>query len=405
MKKANEYSLTVGGLICLLLTAGCNPPPAPLAKAAVPPPLPSPSATDSFLPLLPQTVRLTGSLQAVQEVAVSPKSDAQRVAAVSVREGDAVRAGQILLRLDSRDISANARAAAANVAQAQAAIAQAVATYRQEVATTQSAVSSAEAGLLAARANLGQTLSGSRSQETAQLAARVRIAETNLAKAETDLARYARLLEKGAVAPVEVEQYRATRAIAAAELAGAREALSLSREGARSQEIARARAEVAQATEALRQARAATAQNDVRRAGIAAARAALAERANAQAVANQAVADTVIRAPIAGRVSLRDAEPGQIVGTANTLFRLVAPAVRFEPSVPETEVRYVAVGTKIAVAVDALPGQTFTGRVQSIAPTGQAGRAFAVRIALHDPRRVLRPGMFARAEIATKESR
>lgn len=238
----------------------------------------------------------------------------------------------------------------------------------------------------------------------------MRVAETNLQKDETDWARYTRLLEKGAVAPIEVEALRVARDVSVAELAGAWEALSLPREGAREQEIVRARAGVAEATEALRQARVALTQNDVRRAEIVAARAALSGRVGEQTIARQSVADTLVRAPIVGRVSLRDAEPGQIIGTATTLIKIVAPDVRLEPSVPETEVRYVGVGERVVVSVDALPGETFAGRVAFVAPTGEAsGRSFVVRVALHDPRRVLRPGMFARAlipmRVRVKENR
>lgn len=134
----------------LPVMAGCAPPaPFPVkraAKAVVPSPVVSPVKA----PLLPQTVRLTGSLKAVQKVAVSPKADAQRVASVAVREGDAVRAGQVLLCLDDRDAAAQARIAAANVAQGEAAVAQAVAAYRQGVAMSGSAVAGAVAGLTAA---------------------------------------------------------------------------------------------------------------------------------------------------------------------------------------------------------------------------------------------------------------
>ena len=391
-------------ILVFMAAAGCAPEKekptvseSAISKASTPVTAPSPSPA----PLLPRSVLLTGSLKAVREVAVSPRQDSQRVAAVLVREGESVRAGQVLARLDDRDVAANARAADATVLSAEAGIAQAVAAYRQQVATARSAVASAEAGLNAARANLSQVRAGTRRQEQAQADAQVRIAETSLKKAETDLARHERLQNAGAVAPVEVEQYRVGRDVADEQLRSAKEAASLSREGARTQEIARASAEVRQAEEAVRQANAALAQNGIRQSEIAAARAVLSERVNQRTVARQAVSDAVLRSPIGGRISLRDVEVGQTVGTANTLFKIVAPRVRFEPNVPETDLRHLSVGQRVAVQVDALPRRSFAGHIADIAPTGQTqGRSFAVRIELSDPENTLRPGMFARATVA-----
>ncbi|MBC7806025.1 MAG: efflux RND transporter periplasmic adaptor subunit [Akkermansiaceae bacterium] len=406
MRNANECSFRLrwGLMLLVFVAAGCAPkiekPTAPepaTTKASRPITAPSPLPS----PLLPRSVLLTGSLKAVREVAVSPRQDSQRVAAVLVREGESVRAGQVLARLDDRDVAANSRAADATVLSAEAGIAQAVAAYRQQVATARSTVASAEAGLNAARADLSEVRAGTRRQEEAQADATVRIAETTLKKAETDLARYERLQSAGAVALVEVEQYRVGRDVAAEQLRSAREAASLSREGARVQEIVRAVAAVRQAEEAVRQANAAFAQNSIRQSEIVAARAVLAERVNQRTIARQAVFDAVLRSPIGGRVSLRDIEVGQTVGTANTVFKIVAPHVRFEPNVPETDLRYLSVGQRVAVRVDALPHRPFAGRIADIAPTGQAqGRSFAVRIELSDPENTLRPGMFARAEVS-----
>jgi multidrug resistance efflux pump len=411
MIDANEYSFQrhwVWSLL-VLLVIGCAPEtvkPTVPELASTPSPAVVIALSPSPSPLQPRTLLLTGSLKAVQEVAISPRQDGHRVAAVLVRQGEAVCAGQTLLHLDSRDVTANARAADAAVLSADAGVAQATAAHRQQLATAQSTIASAEAGVNAARANLSQVRAGNRRQERAQAETQVRIAETNLKKAETDLGRYERLQTAGAVAPVEVEQYRVTRDVAAEQLRAAREAASLSSEGARTQEIARAQSEVRQAEEAVRQAKAGLAQNSIRQAEIVAARAARAERINQRTVARQAVADTVLRSPIDGRVSLRDVEPGQIVGTTNTVFKIVAPTVRFEPNVPETDLRYLSVGQRIPIRVDAVPGRSFLGRVASIAPTGQAqGRAFTVRIELSDPENRLRPGMFARAQVAVKGSR
>lgn len=386
-------------LLLLLPVTGCGAsrPPAAAPDSATAAPV---EVQKTRIGTVSRVVEVTGSLKARQEIPLASRRDG-RVAEVRVREGDRVSAGQVVARLEDTDARAQVGTAEAAVASARAQVAQAEAAWRQQVATTRATIATATSNLAAAQARLSQVRSGARRQEIGQAETAVAIARSNFDRAQADYGRYARLGKAGAAADVDVERQRANRDVCAQQLRAAEQALSLLKEGARVQEVEQATQGARQAEEALRQARAGAAQDDVRQAEITTARAALQQAANSLAIARQALADTTITAPVAGRVSARAAEPGQVVATGVPMLKLVSSGgVYFEPSVPETDFGLLKVGQRVAVHVDAAPAHVVQGHVTRLSPSGQAaGRSFAVRIDLADPRGLLYPAMFARGRI------
>jgi membrane fusion protein (multidrug efflux system) len=66
----------------------------------------------------------------------------------------------------------------------------------------------------------------------------------------------------------------------------------------------------------------------------------------------------------------------------------------------------VRVGQGLDVTLDALPGRTFEGRVFAINPlVDAAGRSLVIRAQVQNPDAALRPGMFARVRLITKETK
>lgn len=419
---------------------------------------------------------VTGSLVAMQDLPLSAKSPG-RLAAVYVREGDVVGAGQVVAALDMTDQQSSVRSAEAAVAVARAKLAQADAAYRQQKAssrsglqaaeavyrqqtsssgavvrsaeaayeqqlvTTKANIESAQAALAAARAQLSQVREGARTQEVRRAETQVAIAKANLSKANKDRERYSKLAAQGAVGKATVEQYETNADVARENLAAAEQALSLLKEGARSQEITQAEQAVRQAEERLRQAqaaaaldkvreadvqtaRAALAQNDVRRADVEiaraglsqidvrradvlAARAAVRQAQSALAIARKALADAFIRSPISGLVAERHGEPGQVVGAGSPVLRVVdLGSVYFEPNLPDRDLRGVGVGQVVEVRVKAFPGRVFSGRIAKIYPAASAAsRAFPIRVTVANASRELRPGMFAEGRIECERHR
>ncbi len=108
---------------------------------------------------------------------------------------------------------------------------------------------------------------------------------------------------------------------------------------------------------------------------------------------------TVIRAPFAALAGLRQVSPGAYVSKGDDIVRLDALGnLKLEVPVPETYLPLVRIGQPINLTVDALPGQTFSGKVHAIDPVvDPVSRNVRVRARIANPKGQLKPGMFARA--------
>lgn len=410
-----------------------------------------------------RTLQLTGTLRTDFDVRLTPRI-AGRVAAVTVREGDRVRPGQLLVQLDTTQLRANLdkslaaltaararlsqaqdsavvkdtaaeaefRRATANLAAARLRLSQARSQAQIADTEAQAQVETAYSALQWAREKLTQVQEGARRQERRQAELAVEQAKASLEEARSRWERRQQLVGEGAVASEEADAARRQFAVAEAQYRSALEQLQLLEEGPRSTEIRMAQEEVRQAEERLRQAQANLARRAISRDEVEAAEAAVhqAEAALAQAKAGlaqkkltqgdirsaraavaqaeaevafdrQQLADARIVSPVAGVVVTRSVNPGEAVGTATTLLRIVASdGVYFEGDVPERELPLVKVGQPVKVSVDALPGLTFRGTVHEIIPVaGEGNRAFRARVLLSATGRPLPVGGFARGEV------
>lgn len=110
----------------------------------------------------------------------------------------------------------------------------------------------------------------------------------------------------------------------------------------------------------------------------------------------------VVTAPISGIVSNRPAQikPGNLVQFGQDVATIV-DASRLEATlnVPEREIETMKVGQPVQLKVDALPGRTFTGVVDRIAPVVDAGSGTFRVICSFASEGSLQPGMFGRMAI------
>ncbi len=108
-----------------------------------------------------------------------------------------------------------------------------------------------------------------------------------------------------------------------------------------------------------------------------------------------------VKAPFAGLVIARRAEPGALAAPGAPLLELEqAGTYRLEASVEESRLAAVKQGASIGVTIDAID-TPLTGRVAEIAPSVDPGsRAFLAKIDL-PAHPALRGGLFGRARFAT----
>ena len=131
----------------------------------------------------------------------------------------------------------------------------------------------------------------------------------------------------------------------------------------------------------------------------------LAEAAVALAAAR--LAKTEIRAPFSGVIGLRSVSVGDYVKEGQDMVNLESlDPLKVDFRVPEVYLKQVQVGQKLQVSLDALPGRSYEGSVFAINPlVDAAGRAIVIRAQVRNADTALRPGMFARVRLLTKDER
>lgn len=135
--------------------------------------------------------------------------------------------------------------------------------------------------------------------------------------------------------------------------------------------------------------------------------------------AEDRLSKTIIRAPIAGKVTRLNVEEGEtvIIGTMNNAGSLILTisdlsVIEVVVQVDETDVPEVALGDSATVRIDAFPDRTFSGRVSEIGNSAirppsqqtagqQAAIDFEVVITLDPTDAELRPDLSATADIVT----
>ncbi len=296
-------------------------------------------------------VRETGIIEPIRQVRIKSKI-AGRVAEVLVEPGDVVAEGDVLLRLDPQE-------------------------SEREVARTR-------ADLAIAQAEFERLLTPTE-------------AERRSAATQLELARETVAFEEG-----RLERLRATPSVASPEQIEAQR-----------QKLRQARFQLIQAEERLD---ALTPRPEV----VAQARARVEKARIALETAQDHLADTVVRAPMPGSVIERGIEPGEVVsaGTSATFegkpLLVIADLrrLRIVSDFNQIDVAKIAEGNSVRVTLDAIPDQTYSGKVLRIAkaatiPQNSAisgMRTFRVETLLDElpADHPIRPGMTADIDIVVE---
>lgn len=111
---------------------------------------------------------------------------------------------------------------------------------------------------------------------------------------------------------------------------------------------------------------------------------------------------TLIRAPFAGRVGLRQVSPGTLVNPTVVITTLDdVSSVRLDFTVPETFLGVLATGQRIAASSVAFEGRLFEGEVRTInTRVDPVTRAVTIRADLPNDDGLLKPGMFLTVRLA-----
>lgn len=327
-----------------------------------------------------------------------------RVAEVLVEEGDTVEGGDVLARLDTRQLETQVAQSRASLEQAESQLAELKSQPRpREVEKAEANVRDAQARVSSAAASRDQIKRGPTQAEIAAAEARVAEAEKQRKLAQRA---YDEIDESNEEQKehANYDLYTAKQQLAAAE-ANLQDVL----DGADEEEVRAAEADV---WAAAAQRDAAQAQLDLLLAGateeeIAEVEAQVAQARAALELAELSLENATLRAPFDGVVSrvnvtIGETPPAQgpaLVVLDNSQFHMTV-------SVDEVDVAQLALGQTAEVTLDALPGAVITGTVKQIAPiaTLEGGVVtYDVTIDLLPTDEPIRADMSAEATIEVEE--
>lgn len=274
------------------------------------------------------TVRPTGDLQLIgtvdaNEVLVNARI-AGRIQTLTVKEGDYVKAGQVIAIIESDDLDAALKAAEATAASLKSKLNGSVETQKQNAGETQSATASAEAQVKFSEASLAQ-------------------AKANLQHQQADTSRTVALAQQG-IMSAQARDEQAT-ALQAAEAA-----------------VTAAESSLAAAQATLRQARAHELLASVSERTVASSRA---DVANARAMADQARIEksyAEVVSPVTGRVAVWAARQGEVVTMGETIVSIMdLTQTWIYAPLPETQADSVKLGDSLRVVMPS--GGTLQGKI------------------------------------------
>lgn len=266
-----------------------------------------------------------------------------RVESLDFDEGSFIKEGQVLARLQSRELEAQ--------------------------------LQQAQADLLVAEKRYADLVAGSRTQEVQQARARLDQAAANLKSAESNLERYRQLHRQAIISNQQMDNAQNEYEVRAAEHKTAQEVFDLVKAGPRPDTVEVAKAEIQRA------------------------------RARVEFCKAQ-LADTLITAPFTGIVTEKLAEVGEVVapgmgsvqGLKTGIVRLASLSdMKVDLDINETDLGKLQLNQAAEIVLDSAPHKTYKGYLAKIYPEANRQKGtIKVEVVVTNPDRQLMPEMSAR---------
>jgi HlyD family secretion protein len=293
---------------------------------------------------------------------------AGKVTEINVREGEWVKKGTVIAKLDAAQLQQQRSRDEASVAGAQSQLQQLQTSIEYQKATIDSDVAVRRAELAQMQAHLDELMAGSRQQEIAQAQAAATDAKAWNDNARLEWERAQTLYKNEDISKAQYDQARTKIESTAAVLHQAEEKLALVKEGPRKEEIAAARAQVARAQAAVASAEANRLELRRKQEELTGRRAEIAKSQAQVGMTDAQLSDTTLVAPIDGVVLVKPAEAGEVIAAGTTIVSLGDldhPWLR--AYIGERDLGRVKLGDKVNLSTDSYPGKTYEGHVSYIA--------------------------------------
>lgn len=319
-----------------------------------------------------------------------------RVAEIFVDEGQALKAGDPIFRLEPFDLMERLASAEAQEEEARAEYDRLRKGYRSEELDEVKA----KRATLAAKLDLLRA--GSRKQEIDAAAAKLSIAEAKLSLARIQLGRIGELEKKRVASTSDADQARCDLKVAEGERENAAQALSQLQEGSRKEDVMAAEASLAEAEARLALITAGYREEEIKKAEAAFA----AAKANRMA-AKVSIDELMVRSPADCRVEAIDLRPGDLVPANSPCVSLLdLSRLRVRAFVPESRLGLARLNEKLRLRFDSFPGKAYHGTVSFVATDGEftprnvqtpeerSKQAFRIMVSIDkESREGLSPGM------------
>jgi HlyD family secretion protein len=319
-----------------------------------------------------------------------------RVAEVLVEEGQSVKRGDTLVKLEPFDLLAEQEQARATLASREADLQKLQKGLRPEE------IAQAEARYGQLQATLDELVAGPRKQEIDAAAAHLRAVEAQRRLAAENFRRVTQLAANNATTQENLDQATESLAAAEAAVAAQQEELNLLEAGTREETVRSARAKVEEARLAWE-----LAKKGFRDEEIAQAQAARDAAAAAVDAIGQRIDELTIRSPVDGVVEALDLQRGDLAPAAGPVMSLMDVSHMWVRAyVPENRLD-LELGQAMRVTVDSFPGEEFAAELTFISrqaeftpsnvqtPEERVKQVFRIKVELREGLDRLRPGMAA----------
>lgn len=283
------------------------------------------STNDQFL--------MGGKISTNEQANISSKISA-KVSEISVDLGSKVNEGDVIIKLDTKDL--------------------------------QGQVDQAQAALNTANANLANAQNSTRPEQIAEAQASVSSASESDQTVKKNYDRVQALVNAGAATQQELDSANQQLAIADAQYKTAQEQLAMLQNGPTKSSIDVYKAQVSQAQATLK-------------------------------TAQTSLSNATITAPISGVVNSRSVNVGDMVAPGTTLLSIINSSNLYVNSyAPLDIVNQIKEGQEVAVKVSEIPDKQFKGKIVVInSNLNSESRDILVKVSLTDKDSELKPGMFA----------
>lgn len=393
-------------------------------RGASDPLLDQPSAPVSRGPLTISVVE-SGAIRPRQQIILKNEMDDPSTIVFLVKEGTLVKKGDLLVELDSTIFDTELVERRIRVQNGEAALIYAQENFGVVTNQAQADIDQAQLEHEFARQDLEKYQKGEYPKQIKELDAKITLAEEELGRAEEDLRWSNVLFKEKYLSQSELQQDELAARKAQLNLELAREELGLTRNYTHQRQLAQLTSNLKQTGMALERARRKASANIAQaRAELRAREAGLEEEKARLRRVQSEIAKARITAPIDGMALYassvsndwdddedRIQEGATVDERGEIIYLPTADSFNVDVRIPEVSLSKLRRGLPVRVIADALPGRTFAGRVENIAPLPDSSSRFLnpnlklyntiIELEATDP--ALRNGMSCQVEIIVEE--